>query len=110
MYPKGSRKMRGTINAAEVIALKKALASAKLEWCAVNKQVQDEMKPFLDSWVVAPLQYVLDGIEKRFNLSVKMNRADSAENHARDPKGQSQTQQSPVPAGSRRVSPRHEGR
>jgi len=59
MRRKGSRQLRGTINASEVKLLKMALKSALLEDCACSETSKQELSLYLDSWVAHPIQQVL---------------------------------------------------
>jgi hypothetical protein len=69
MHPKGQRKLRGTITAQEVVSLKEALSSARMEKCSFDEETKAMIRPYLNSWVAAPIQRVLNGLEARHNKS-----------------------------------------
>ena len=55
----GQKPKRLKINETIVAALERALRSAKRDGCGVDKDAQEAMRIYLDSWCVAPLEDAL---------------------------------------------------
>lgn len=53
------------INQRQLEQLKEALSSARLENCGVKQEHQDEMKLYLNTWVVWRLESVIEELEAR---------------------------------------------
>lgn len=53
------------INQKQLDQLKEALSAAKLERCGVKQEHQDEMKLYLNTWVVGRIESVIEEIESK---------------------------------------------
>jgi hypothetical protein len=65
MHRKGACKPKGNLTAAQFITLEEALRSARMESCSVDPVHKAAMKLYLDSWVVRPLESVLESIRAK---------------------------------------------
>ena len=50
-YPKGSRRLRGSLKMGEVKLLQDALEAATLERCSLSEESKREFRLYLHSWV-----------------------------------------------------------
>jgi hypothetical protein len=59
------------VTVAEFKLLRQALRSAKLEECSWSKDQKEAASVYLNSWVVSPLQRVIEAIEVRHKRRVE---------------------------------------
>lgn len=71
MHKKGKRTVRGMVTSAEVVLLREALASARLEECALDDATKDRIRPYMLSWVAGPINRVLAGLESRHRTKIE---------------------------------------
>jgi hypothetical protein len=76
MKPKGTRELCGRITVDEVKKLQSALKAAQLERCGCSDEAKEEFRLYLGSWVIKPIERVLQGLERRHKRSKPVDEAD----------------------------------